>query len=271
MSKLQRRPKRSLQRAGRGGLLAATLCLLAPAVLAQAVTPATPATSAPLADDPQAIRVLLSPALETTLVTQMAGRIARLPVELGQRIAKGNTAVAFDCSETQARLQMAQAEAKAAEQTLSARERLQQLQAAGAVEVALAAAEAEKARAAVALNRAQLAQCTVQAPFAGRVVKLYVKPFQAVNAGAPLLEIVSDGPLKLRLNVPSRWLAQIKVGTNFDVTINETGRTYPAVVRLINARVDAVAQSIELEARLQKNETDLLAGMSGIARFPGLH
>lgn len=222
------------------------------------------------AQDPQAIRVLLSPTMETTLVSQMAGRIARLPVELGQRVVKGVAVVAFDCSEPQARMQMAQAEARAAEQSLNAKQRLQQLQAAGDVEVALAAAEAEKTRAAVALIRAQMTQCTVQAPFGGRVVKLHVKPFQALNAGAPLVDMVSDGPLKLRLNVPSRWLARIKVGTPFEVAINETGRTYPAVVRLINARVDAVAQTIELEARLQNNESDLLAGMSGIARFAGL-
>ena len=48
---------------------------------------------------------------------------------------------------------------------------------------------------------------------------------------------------------------------------NETGRTYPATVALINARVDAVAQTIELEARMVNAEPDLLAGMSGVARF----
>ncbi|MGB4673730.1 MAG: efflux RND transporter periplasmic adaptor subunit, partial [Azovibrio sp.] len=219
------------------------------------------------AEDPNAIRVLLSPELETTLVAQMTGRIARLQAQLGARVEKGKPVVSFDCSEAAARLNMARAEFAAARESLGAKERLRKLDAAGDVEVSLAAAEADKFRAAIALSQAQLAQCTVAAPFAGRVVKIYVKPYQGVSIGTPLVEMVSDGPLKLRLNVPSRWLRQLREGTPFEVTINETGRTYPAKVTAINARVDAVAQTIELEARLDGAPPELLAGMSGIARF----
>lgn len=88
--------------------------------------------------------------------------------------------------------------------------------------------------------------------------------------GAPLLEMVSDGPLKLRLNVPSRWLHALKTGTAFEVLIDETRKTYTAKVSAINARVDAVAQTVELEARIDGKNPELLAGMSGVARFAGL-
>lgn len=218
-------------------------------------------------EDPNAIRVLLSPELETTLVAQMVGRVASLKAELGGAVQKGKVLVSLDCSEASARLNMAQAEYASARQTQDVKERLRKLDAAGDVEVSLAAANTDKAQAAIAMSRAQLAQCSVVAPFSGRVVKLHVKPHQGVNIGAPLLDLISNGPLKLRLNIPSRWLRQVKVGTPFEVDINETGQTYPAKVTLINARVDAVAQTIELEARMDKAEPELLAGMSGIARF----
>jgi multidrug efflux pump subunit AcrA (membrane-fusion protein) len=39
-------------------------------------------------------------------------------------------------------------------------------------------------------------------------------------------------------------------------------------VSAINARVDAVAQSIELEAEVRDPAGELLPGMSGIADFP---
>lgn len=214
-----------------------------------------------------AIRVLLSPELETTLTAQMAGRISHLQAQLGARVEKGRTVVAFDCAEAAARLDMARAEHAAATETLGAKQRLRKLEAAGDVEVSLAVAEANKAKAAIALSRAQLAQCAVTAPFSGRVVRVHVKAHQGVSAGAPLVELVSDGPLKLRLNVPSRWLSQLQIGTPFEVRINETGSTYPAKVTAINARVDAVAQTVELEARMAGNQPELLAGMSGVAHF----
>jgi RND family efflux transporter MFP subunit len=226
---------------------------------------ATPRTGA--AVDPNAIRVQLSPELETTLASQMVGRISALNATLGGAVAKGRTLVSMDCSESVAKLHMAEAEYAMARETLETKTSLRKLEAAGDMEVALARAGAERAQAAIAVSQAQIAQCTVLAPFSGRIVKLHVKPYQGVNMGSPLVEMVSDGPLKLRLNVPSRLLRSLRIGSAFEVDIDETGKTYTAKVTAINARVDAVAQTLELEARIDGRPAGLLAGMTGIARF----
>jgi RND family efflux transporter MFP subunit len=238
---------------------------------ASAQTAAVPTASAPAAADPNAIRVLLSPELETTLAAQMAGKIAALNVSLGAPVSKGKTLLAFDCAETQARLQMAQAEFASAKETYDTKRNLRRLEAAGDMEVSLAKSAVDKTQAAIGVGKAQMAQCVVNAPFSGRVVRLHVKPHQGVNQSAPLIDLVSDGPLKLRLNAPSRLLRSLKVGQSFEVDINETGKTYPAKVTAINARVDAVAQTVELEGRVDGRPAELLAGMTGIARFPNSH
>ena len=131
----------------------------------------------------------------------------------------------------------------------------------------LAAAAVDKAQAQLELYRTLASQCVVAAPFSGRAVKVHVKAFQGVQAGAPLVEIVSSGALKLRMNVPSKWLAWLKAGTPFEVTVDETGRKYAGRVTAINARVDAASQSIEVEGSIDNRSGDLLAGMSGSARF----
>lgn len=228
-----------------------------------------PAVAAPVAD-PHAIRVLLTPELETVLAAQMLGRIASVQAGLGAHVAKGRTLISFDCSEPDARLRMAQAEYANAKESLDVKQRLRKLDAAGDTEVVLAQTMADKAKAAIALTQVQMGQCRVLAPFSGHVVKLHVKPAQGVNVGMPLLEMVSDGPLKLRLNVPSRWLHALKKDTAFEVQIDETRKSYAAKVTAINARVDAVAQTVELEARIDGQPPELLAGMSGVARFAGM-
>lgn len=216
---------------------------------------------------PNPIRVLLSPELETTLTAQMAGRISVLNASLGSAVTKGRPIVVFDCSEASAKLQMAQAEYASALESLETKNRLRKLEAAGDMEVALAVAAADRGKAVIAVSQAQLSQCTVLAPFSGKIVKLYVKPYQGVNVGSPLLEMVSDGPLKLRLNVPSKFLRKLRIGTSFEVDIDETGKTYPAKVTAINARVDAVSQTVELEAQINSHDPELLTGMTGIARI----
>ena len=238
-------------------------------ILAGAPVPAqtTPEPGGASGIDPNAIRVLLSPELETTLVSQMAGSIVTLNASLGAAVSKGSILVAFDCREGSARLRMAEAELASAKETLETKKRLRKLDAAGDMEVSLAAATTDRADAAIAVARAQLSQCTITAPFSGRIVKVYVKPHQGVNNGVPMVEMISDGPLKLRLNVPSTLLRTLHIGTPFEVDIDETGKTYQAKVTAINARVDAVSQTVELEAGIEGRPVELLAGMTGIARM----
>ncbi len=219
-------------------------------------------------DDPNVIRVLLAPNLETTLSSEMNGTIVDLQASLGKSVAKNAVIARMNCAEVQARANVAKAELNMADQNLMAKRSLRELKAAGDIEVALASTEVEKAKGALALAKAQQGYCQVGAPFSGRIAKVYVKPYQTVAAGTPIVDLVGDGALKVRLNVPSALLVKLRPGSRLDITINETGKTYPARVSAVNSRVDAVAQTVELEAQLDGTPQDLVAGMSGIARFP---
>ncbi|WP_258231308.1 efflux RND transporter periplasmic adaptor subunit [Achromobacter pulmonis] len=241
-------------------------------VLAAAGLPAqaqdlAPAALPELSSDPNAIRVLLAADPESTLAAPMAGRLQSTQAQLGRHVEKGEVVFRLDCEEPQARLRMASAELAGARENLRAKTGLRKLDAAGDTEVALARAAAERAAAAQALAQAQVDYCTVAAPFSGRIAKVYVRPFETVNAGAPLIDLVGDGPPRLRLNLPSRQLGRVQAGTAFQLNVVETGKQYQARVTAVNARVDAVAQSIELEGRAEDPGRELLPGMSGIADF----
>lgn len=214
------------------------------------------------------VRALLVPRRETTVAAGMFGRIDMIANSLGAVVRAGEPLVRFDCREAQARLDIGSAELTAAKESHEAKLRLQGLQSAGEVEVNLAAAAREKAKAALALATVQVQSCTVPAPFAGRVAKVHAKPFQTVNAGQPLLDFVSAEAPRVKANVPSGWLKWLRTGAPFDVRVDETAFTYKARVSAINARVDAVSQTIEIEAELVNPGPALLAGMSGLATFP---
>ena len=216
------------------------------------------------ADSP---RVLLMPQRETTLVSQTISQVREITGGLGNSFKKGATLVRFDCGQPVARRDIARAAVGSAQQNLAAKERLKALKAAGGVEVEMARATLDKAKAELQLAQVQIGQCRIRAPYNGRIVRQYVRQYQGVKAGDPLLEIVATGALKLRLNVPSRWLKWLKPGVKFEIAIDETGKTYPASVSALNARVDAASQSIEIEGLVQGKHPELLAGMSGTARF----
>ena len=73
----------------------------------------------------------------------------------------------------------------------------------------------------------------------------------------------------MKLNWPSRKLGQISIGTLLDVSIDETGKAYKARVVHINSRVDAVSQTVEVEAVMVRDHPELLPGMSGTMKLTG--
>ncbi|MEE9580225.1 MAG: HlyD family efflux transporter periplasmic adaptor subunit [Nitrosomonadaceae bacterium] len=224
------------------------------------------------ADGTETVRVLLIPDKETTVSRSgsslAAARINKLNVTLGSTFSAGKTLITFNCNAPRARLAMAKAELSGAVETHTAKLRMQGLEQAGDVEVALAASVVAKARAEVRLGELQISYCSVLAPWDGRVAKVYVRNHMTVTPGQPMLDLVKSGPLRLRVNVPSRLLSQLKVDSQFEVTIDETGKTYQASVAAINSRVDSVSQTVEIEGLMTQSFPELLAGMSGTAIMP---
>lgn len=244
----------------------AAMCCGAASALALAQAPAAAPAARPAANsglERQDIRAQLSPRRFTTIAAEIGAKISRITVSEGASFKAGQTLVALDCSLQQAQLQKAKAALAAAEQTFSANKRLDELRSVGKVELGASEAEAAKARAEVASGAALIAKCAVAAPFPGRVAEQKVREQQYVQPGQAMLEILDDSVLELEFIVPSRWLAWLKPGYGFQVRIDETGKSYPAKVQRIGARVDPVSQSVKLSAAVDGRFPELIAGMSG--------
>lgn len=230
---------------------------------ASPVRPAAAVAAPKTTIDRQEIRAQLAPQRYTTLAAEIGARINRLSTKEGTSFKAGQPLIGFDCSLQAAQQQRARAALTGAERTLSANQRLAELGSIGKVELDLSQAEVGKARAEISSTGAMLGKCQINAPFSGRVADLRVREGQYVQPGQALMEILDDSVLELEFLVPSKWLAWLSVGYGFQVKIDETGKTYPAKVLRIGARVDPVSQSIKLVAAIDGRFPDLLAGMSG--------
>jgi RND family efflux transporter MFP subunit len=219
--------------------------------------------------DQREVAVLIAADSEATLSSQMAARVKKVNFAIGQTFKQGDVLIEFDCDEQLAKLQSAQAEYLGARETHVTKLKLQGLGAAGELEVTLAAAAAEKAKSAVRQQETQIAFCRILAPYHGQVARLRIKPFENVTIGQPLMEIVDQSKLKAVMHVPSTWLTWLKPGAPERVKMNETGREHSGRVTKLNSRVDAVSQTIEIEAMLDAKDAKLLPGMIGTATFPG--
>lgn len=249
--------------------LSMLLALASVAAIAQGKSPEAPqhGPSANVAGNGAEVAALVLAGEETTLSSQMAGKIKQVNFGLGERVKRGARILDFDCSEQQAQLDTAAADYRAARDTHLARLRLQALGAAGELEVTVAAAAADKARSQVALRESQLEYCNVDAPFSGNVARLRVKAAESVALGQPLVDLVNPVSLKAQMFVPSAWVAWLRPGTALSLHVKETGQTYQARISKLNSRVDGVSQQLEVEARIDRGNSKLLPGMVGMAKF----
>jgi RND family efflux transporter MFP subunit len=213
--------------------------------------------------DQREIRAQLAPRRYTTLAAEIGAKIARLPVPEGGRFHAGQTLVQFDCAMQRAQLDKARAVLAGSEKSWGANKLLAELNSIGKVELELSEAEVMKNRAEVASVQSMLAKCAIAAPFSGRISEQKAREQQYVQPGQALLEILDDSVLELEFIVPSRWLAWLKPGYTFQVAIDEVGRSFPARVQRIGARVDPVSQSVKLTATIDGKFPELIAGMSG--------
>jgi membrane fusion protein, multidrug efflux system len=231
------------------------------AALAQ--TSALPTTAAPRGAAPQEIRAQLTPRDYTTLASESASRIDRIATRAGDHFKKGDLLVVFDCVAQRAQAAKARAVLSAAEKTYAVNRRLATLKSIGQLELDVSQAEIEKAKADVAISDAAVSKCSITAPFSGVTIEQKAREFQYTTPGQPLLDILDDRNLEVEFIAPSKWLPWLKPSYGFAIRVDETGKSYPAHITALGARVDPVSQSIKITGAFDHAAPELIAGMSG--------
>ncbi|MGE6320852.1 efflux RND transporter periplasmic adaptor subunit [Pseudomonas oryzihabitans] len=151
------------------------------------------------------------------LAFENGGRVLRVAVDVGDRVAAGQLLAEQDAEPARLRLAQANARVQAArvelDQRRAGQRRARQLFADGnlakaeleAADAALGAAQAQQggAEAELALARRALAQTRLVAPFAGQIVLRAPAPLRLVGAGETLFGLQADGERQVVVQVPA--------------------------------------------------------------------
>lgn len=213
------------------------------------------------------IRVQIVSRQQTTLSSEIEAKISVLTLREGNSFQEGQTLIAFDCSIQEAQLHKAKAVAEAAHQTLKVNARLAELGSISTLEMDQSKAKVKEAEADLAVMTAVVSKCSLKAPFTGRVAKLYVEKHQYLAPGKPIMDILDTTQMEARAIVPSSWLKWIRQDSRFSVRIDELGRSFPARVIRLGAKIDPLSQTVSIAGLIEGAHSSLLPGMSGWASF----
>lgn len=120
----------------------------------------------------------------------------------------------------------------------------------------------EEKRAALALVRKQLTDATVVSPITGVVKEKLASRGEYLQPGKPIATIVQINPLRLRIEVPEAFAANISIGQKVTLKVEAfQDRDFSGVIRRINPSVDERNRSLIALAQVANEKALLKPGM----------
>ncbi len=221
------------------------------------------------------------------ITPETGGKIARIHVEAGDRVAKGQLLAELETESI--RLQVRQAEAGVAvaeaahADALKNKERMDRLlkesavseQQSEKIQLAFdaAAAQLEQARAGLNLARHALDQSLMKAPFAGIIASKNAEVGDVINpmmggayggGAGGVLTLMNYATIKLAVSISSEDIGRIRKGQEAVLRIGSIpGRDFRGIVRVVNLAADPQNKKFEVEVHVPNPDAALRPGTFG--------
>lgn len=248
----------------------------------EAISTAMTATTATTTADAQAgastysaTGEFVSP-VRSELSARMPGRVARMYVDEGARVRRGQPVLLLETQYSQLNLQAANAEvarAKAAhdeaardlarKKELSAKDSIPRAtldRSQATFDQTRAALQAASAQA--SLLRQQIADATLRAPVDGIVAEKRTEVGARLGDGGVAFVVVQLSPLRLRFAVPERYLGRLNAGDRVTATVDPyPNEKFEGTVKTVGGVIDPRTRTMFAEAEFANRDGRLRPGL----------
>jgi membrane fusion protein, multidrug efflux system len=198
---------------------------------------------------------------------ELSGKIEYLPVEIGDRVRKGQVIARIDFRTLSAQASQVEATYGLSKTTL---ERLQSLETDDLVskqqmdEVRSQMASAESQR---ALIRTELAKAIVHADRPGVVANVFAERSEYVGPGAPIAQIVDLREMIVETRLAETQVGGVTKGAAAEVEVDALGKKFAGVVEAVVPAADKDSRTFTVRVKVKNPEERILVGMSARVRI----
>jgi RND family efflux transporter MFP subunit len=206
------------------------------------------------------------------LTAPASGVVRSILVQIGDRVKRGSVVAELDVPELAADARQKEAAAAQAERESQRQQRLLQEGITSSRQAEEAAANAHQAAAGAAASRDLLARTRVTSPISGVVQDVMVQRGERVDAGKPLVQIVSGDTLDLLVPVPASQLGRLHEGQPASVV--QEGDSTPTMGRVaaVTPGVDSLTNAGAAVVRIPNSAGRLHPGAGATAQVRlGVH
>ena len=232
----------------------------------------------------------IKPWRQVNVVPDVPGKVARIYVEEGDRVRKGQVLAELDTRMAKLQLEQAEAGLAVAEANFESAskdwERMQELHEKGTVSpqqyekaqmaYEMAKAQLQQAKAALDMAKHQLEVSTMRAPFDGVITGRNINEGEYINPamsgmgprGPSVVTLMDISKVKVEVEVPERDIAKVEVGQEAEVKVDPyPGRVFRGKVHRISPAADPMARTFEVEVEVPNRDMDLRPGMFARVRI----
>jgi membrane fusion protein (multidrug efflux system) len=214
--------------------------------------------------------------VRSDLSAKLPGRVAKMYVDEGSHVSKGQPVLQLENDYLRINLQRAEADvarAKAAEEDAK-RDVARKKELIGKESIPQAtmdrsqsmydqsAAARQSAEAQASLLRQQIADSTLRSPIDGVVAEKRTEVGQRLGENAIALTIVQTSPLKLRFRVPEKYLASVRIGQPVKASVDPyPNQKFSGKVSVIGGVIDTATRSLLVETEFPNRDGKLRPGL----------
>ncbi|HKO02429.1 MAG TPA: efflux RND transporter periplasmic adaptor subunit [Thermoanaerobaculia bacterium] len=247
----------------------------ATATTAPAETSTAPVAAADATGTIVATGEFVSP-VRSELAVKMPGRVAKMYVDEGSRVSKGQPLLELETDYVRINLQRAEADtarAKAAEDDARRDlERKKELIGKDSIpratydrsEAGYQQAQAARASASAqaSLYRQQLNDAVLRSPIDGVVAEKRTDVGARLGEASVAVVVVQTSPLKLRFRVPERYLAEVHKGQSVKASVDPyPGQAFEGKVTVVGGVIDPATRSLLVETEFANRDGKLKPGL----------
>jgi membrane fusion protein (multidrug efflux system) len=209
--------------------------------------------------------ILVSGSLEANEQVQIrsesSGLVRAIYFKEGTNVSKGQVLLKIDDAELQAQLAQVLSRQKLAEETATRADLLYKKEAVSKEELDVAVADLRSIQSQTQLIRAQIAKTSVRAPFSGRIGLRSISSGGYITPTTSVANLVSVNPMKVTFSVPEKYSGMVKLNTKFKFSIAGSEKEYSAEVFAIEPGIEATTRTLQLKARANNPNGELLPGL----------
>jgi RND family efflux transporter MFP subunit len=115
-------------------------------------------------------------------------------------------------------------------------------------------------RAQLSLARQQLQDSTIRAPFSGAITRRQASLGEFLPVNAPIVTLVRQNPLRIRLGVPERQAARVRQGQSIEIRLEGVTERFAGRVVRLSPAIDAQNRSLLIEGEIPNPSGTLRPG-----------